>query len=76
MRARLLPLSKHTTIPTESGKRLGGTPNVSSAAPQSDSTGDLLYVHDEKTGRRWLIDGGALISILPPTEAQKLFGPN
>ena len=27
----------------------------------------LIYVHDESDNRRWLVDGGALISIIPPT---------
>ena len=36
---------------------------------------DLLYVHDVTTRQRWLIDGGAVLSIMPPTLAQRLKGP-
>ena len=30
---------------------------------------------DVRTGSKWLVDGGALISILPPTSTQRLKGP-
>ena len=36
----------------------------------------LLHVTDENTGERWLVDGGALLSIIPPTPQQRLKGPN
>ena len=35
---------------------------------------DLLYVHDATTHQKWLIDGGAVLSIMPPTLAQRLQG--
>ena len=38
--------------------------------------GHLLHVKDENEGNRWLIDGGALLSIIPPTKAQRRLGPN
>ena len=40
------------------------------------ANGSLLYVHDPIDKRRWLVDGGALVSLLPPTKAQKTAGPN
>ena len=36
----------------------------------------LIYVHDERDNRRWLVDGGAIVSIVPPTAAQRAAGPN
>ena len=38
--------------------------------------GHLLHVQDENEGNRWLVDGGALLSIIPPTKAQRRLGPN
>ena len=38
--------------------------------------GYLLHVVDEKEGHKWLVDGGALLSIIPPTKAQRQQGPN
>ena len=35
----------------------------------------LLHVTDELTGQKWLVDGGALLSIIPPTPQQRLKGP-
>ena len=37
---------------------------------------NLLFVHDDKTKRRWLIDGGAIVSVLPPSLEEKQCGPN
>ena len=37
--------------------------------------GDLLYVHDSKNNVKWLVDSGALYSIVPPTLAQRAQGP-
>ena len=38
--------------------------------------GSLLHVVDENEGHKWLVDGGALLSIVPPTKAQRRQGPN
>ena len=38
--------------------------------------GNLLHVVDEIEGHKWLIDGGALLSIVPPTSAQRRLGSN
>ena len=36
----------------------------------------LLHVWDENNGVKWLVDSGALISIVPPTTAQRVKGPS
>ena len=36
--------------------------------------GDLLFVHDRNNGIDWLVDSGALYSIVPPTLAQRAQG--
>ena len=38
--------------------------------------GHLLHVKDEIEGNRWLVDGGALLSIIPPTKPQRRQGPD
>ena len=38
--------------------------------------GFLLHVTDENEGNKWLVDGGALLSIIPPTKSQRRLGPN
>ena len=35
-----------------------------------------MHVTDTKRDEKWLVDGGALLSILPPTPQQRLRGPN
>ena len=37
--------------------------------------GSLIHIVDA-SGRKWLVDGGALVSILPPTLAQRAKGPS
>ena len=62
-------------IQAETGKRPSGAPDVNAAVPRNNLSGNLLFVHDSKSRRKWLIDGGALISIIPPTQKQRLAGP-
>ena len=38
--------------------------------------GSLLHVTDELEGHKWLVDGGALLSIIPPTPSQRRHGSN
>ena len=38
--------------------------------------GSLLHVTDLVEGHKYLVDGGALLSIVPPTNAQRRQGPN
>lgn len=62
--------------PMEPGKRKPGQADVNAALSGQDDEGYLLYVHDEVSRRRWLIDSDALLSIIPPTLEQKRDGPN
>ena len=45
------------------------------AAVTPNNNNNLLFVHDTKTHTRWLIDGGAVLSIIPPSPAQRANGP-
>ena len=42
----------------------------------SGQKGSLLHVLDSRENKKWLVDGGALLSIIPPTESQRSSGPN
>ena len=42
---------------------------------QQQAHNDLLYITDAVTKRKWLVDGGAVLSIVPPTLAQRAAGP-
>ena len=53
-------------------KRTGPQANVNALVGPS---GTLLHVVDELTKQKWLVDGGAIWSIIPPTHAQRLKGP-
>ena len=55
-------------------KREAGAANVSVVAGESDSF--LLHVQDTRRNEQWLVDGGALLSILPPTRQQRRLGPS
>ena len=60
-------------LPSASGKRQGGTPLIS--AVPLNAISDLLYARDEVNRRDWLIDGGAYVSLIPPSTAQRTAGP-
>ena len=48
---------------------------MNAAVPTDKKThNDLLYVTDTVSKRKWLIDGGAVLSIVPPTIAQRTAG--
>ena len=71
MRRRLLSIRREK-IP---GKRQSG--EINAALPRDARSGNhLLYAVDSNDSTRWLIDGGALWSILPPTPQQRSSGPN
>ena len=55
------------------GKRESRTADVNAA---TGDKGHLLHVIDSIEGHRYLVDGGALLSIIPPTNAQRRKGPN
>ena len=57
----------------QGGKRRGRVAEVS-AVPGLD--GSLIHVYDSVDKRKWLVDGGALLSIVPPTPAQRKKGPD
>ena len=48
---------------------------MNAAVSPNSRNSDLLFVHDAGNQRKWLIDGGAVLSIMPPTMAQRLKGP-
>ena len=56
----------------EGAKRSGRAANVNAVTGQK---GNLLHVWDACNNIRWLVDGGALLSIVPPTKEQKVSGP-
>ena len=60
--------------PTPSVKREAGAASVNAVAGQNDSY--LLHVTDSRRNETWLVDGGALLSIIPPTRAQRRLGPS
>ena len=72
MQRRLFPL-RRKKIP---GKRQSG--EINAALPRDVKSGShhLLYATDSYDSTRWLIDGGALWSIVPPTPQQRASGPN
>ena len=51
------------------GKRLGRSLSATSIAGHLPSR--LLYISDRKTGRRFLVDTGAEVSVIPPTAADR-----
>ena len=60
-----------SAISQGSVKREGRPADVNAATGQN---GYLLHVTDEIEGTKWLVDGGALVSIIPPTKSQRLRG--
>ena len=64
-------LMQHTC---REGKRTGGTPLI--AAVPLSSNSDLLYIRDPVNKRDWLVDGGAFVSLVPPSPTQRARGPN
>ena len=59
---------------TSSIKREAGSTHVNAVAGESDSF--LLHVNDTRRNEQWLVDGGALLSIVPPTRQQRRLGPS
>ena len=58
------------------GKRQSGA-EINAALPRDIKGGNhLLYATDSNDKTQWLIDGGALWSIVPPTPQQRQSGPN
>ena len=58
------------------GKRQGGTTINAAVPPKTNfGNGDLLFILDTANRRKWLIDGGAFVSIRPPTANERRAGP-
>ena len=53
------------------GKRESWQPSVNAVAGED---GKLIHVLDSRN-RKWLVDGGALVSLIPPSFSQKVNGP-
>ena len=62
----------HLLATKRSGQPVASVNNV---AGQKNENSYLLHITDNKTGDKYLVDGGALLSILPPTPHQRLKGP-
>ena len=56
------------SLKTTAGKRQRREPEVNAVPGQK---GELLCVHDTNNNIDWLVDSGALYSIIPPTPAQR-----
>ena len=50
--------------------------HVDSVAGQNGKENYLLHVIDSQRNEKWLVDGGAFVSLLPPTAQQRRNGPN
>ena len=48
---------------------------MNNVAGQSKDSNYLLHVTDSRRNEKWLVDGGALLSIVPPTAHQMALGP-
>ena len=57
-----------TTL-SESGKRPGRSLGATSASGLQPSR--LFYIHDKTTGTRFLVDTGAEVSVVPPSQAER-----
>ena len=64
----------HPQPPEENAKREAGAASVNAVAGKNDSF--LLHVVDSRRDEQWLVDGGALLSIIPPTRQQRRLGPS
>ena len=64
------------TLVSISSKKRPGQQQVSDVNAVAGQNGFLLHVTDKLTNTKWLVDGGAVVSIIPPTAAQRSRGPN
>ncbi|BHF82673.1 hypothetical protein SprV_0802581200 [Sparganum proliferum] len=58
--------------PEQTGKT-GQPEGLCSQSPDGCNTGRTFYVRDTRSGRRFLVDTGAQISVVPPTAADRRF---
>ena len=54
-------------------KRQAHTASVNAVSGQN---GFLLHVLDESQDKKWLVNGGAFVSLIPPTSQQRLQSPD
>ena len=57
-------------------KKRSGRQAVTDVNAVAGQSGFLLHVIDRLTNTKWLVDGGAVVSIVPPTAAQRARGSN
>ena len=65
-------------LEAQNGAKRPGQPvkgHVNNVAGLKDRDNFLLYVTDTRRSEKWLLDGGALLSIVPPTPLQLKAGP-
>ena len=66
----------HPLVKTSSVKRQGQqVADVNLVAGQKTQS-FLIHITDTRTNELWLVDGGALLSIIPPTASQRRRGPS
>ena len=58
--------------PKRPGQQIGDVNNVAGQDPNDNY---LLHVLDTRRNEKWLVDGGSIISIIPPTALQRKDGP-
>ena len=66
----MVPLERKSGA-KRAGQSLGGVNHVAGQGKENF----LLHVTDSRANEKWLVDGGALISIVPPTAHQMAIGP-
>jgi cleavage and polyadenylation specificity factor subunit 1 len=54
------------------GKRAGGAPSVSTLGPAPKPDGSMLTILDSNSGRRFLVDTGAQVSVIPAQAADRV----
>ena len=57
----------HDVVDASNVKRSGQSVNSVNHVAGPNKTNFLLRVTDQNRKEKWLVDGGALLSILPPT---------
>ena len=62
--------------PTRAKRQGQPMSHVNSVAGQNQKNNFLLHVMDARRKERWLVDGGAFVSLIPPTPQQRRQGPN
>ena len=58
------------------GKWPGRQADLNATLPCQKKSGDLIFIQDANNQRRWLVDGGALVSVIPPTKDDFKRGPD